>query len=103
LTLSTFVNYIDNYDNEGVINLGTRVAMPAATIDSWTTVDLNIGYGTGNRSSEWISDLRMLLSVRNALDANPPAYEDGAWGYGYDPANADPLGRVISLTVSKAW
>jgi len=103
LNLSTFVNYIDNYDNEGVINLGTRVAMPAATIDSWTTVDLNIAWDTGNRSSEWISDLRMLLSVRNALDEDPPAYEDGAWGYGYDPANADPLGRVISLTVAKAW
>ena len=46
--------------------------------------------------------LDLALSVRNLFDAEPPFY-DAPQGIGYDPANADPLGRVISLQLTKRW
>jgi iron complex outermembrane receptor protein len=42
------------------------------------------------------------LSVQNLLASDPPFY-DTPQGVGYDTANADPLGRFVSLQLNKRW
>jgi outer membrane receptor protein involved in Fe transport len=99
-SVSSFVNYTDNYDNEGGALIGT---LPPADIDSWTTLDLGISYDGSAQVSGWLSGLRVALHGSNVTDEDPPFYDDGSFGLGYDPANANPMGRVLSLTVSKTW
>ena len=46
--------------------------------------------------------LSLSLGVRNLLDEAPPFY-DAFQGVGFDAANASPMGRVVSLQLSKTW
>jgi len=43
-----------------------------------------------------------LLNVRNLFDRDPPFYNNPV-GIGYDAANADPIGRYISIQLTRAW
>lgn len=91
------VNYIDSYRDH--INRAI-----ANKIGSWTTVDLSISYDTADRfSSVWLDDARIGLNIRNLFDEDPPFVATPADGFNYDPANADPLGRFISVSVSKLF
>ncbi len=40
--------------------------------------------------------------MQNLFDSDPPFY-DSPLAIGYDPANADPLGRLISIQLTKVW
>jgi len=46
--------------------------------------------------------LVVAVNVQNLLDSDPPFY-DSPQGVGFDAANGDPLGRVVSLQVQKRW
>lgn len=71
-------------------------------VSSWTTVDLNGSYSIPPDSFSWLNGLRMGLDIQNVFDRNPPyAYDPN--GVNYDPTNANPLGRSLSLSVSKRW
>ncbi len=99
--VSVFVNYTDNYED-------IRVT-PAAPIESWTTVDLNIAYDLGDRTGTFLLDnTRLSLSVINLFDQDPPTVVNDADRPGFSPAsfdsaNANPLGRFISFSVLKSW
>ncbi|HEY1926629.1 MAG TPA: TonB-dependent receptor [Caulobacteraceae bacterium] len=69
-------------------------------IDSQTTTDLQLRFVAPNSSR--FSGLTSTLSVRNLFDVKPPFY-DSSVGVGYDPANADPIGRFVSLQLVKSW
>lgn len=71
---------------------GKRVA-------AWNTADLNLSYTPrGGR----LAGLTLGLNVANLTDEDPPFY-DSALGIGYDATNANPIGRVVSLQLTKAW
>ena len=70
-------------------------------IDSWTTVDLQVRLQPDARSGPW-RDLSLSLTVQNVFDSDPPFY-NSPLAIGYDPANADPLGRLVSLQLTKVW
>lgn len=70
-------------------------------ISSWTTADLQLRYRPSGNVPV-VRNVDFTLSVRNLFDSAPPFY-DAPQGIGYDPANADPLGRVISLQAVKRW
>ncbi|MDC7810945.1 TonB-dependent receptor [Sphingomonas koreensis] len=95
LSVSLFGNYLDSYTN-------LTNATPQ-TVEAWTTFDLQLSYRFG--TEETGSDLRVALSATNLLDRDPPkaAYFLGTFSAGFDPDNASPLGRVLSLTVTKRW
>nr|WP_246371140.1 TonB-dependent receptor [Phenylobacterium haematophilum] len=57
---------------------------------------------TPQTSVEALDGLSVALNVQNLFDSDPPFY-DGPTGIGYDPANADPLGRFVSLQLTKRW
>lgn len=84
------LNYVDDYRGaEG------------QKISSWTTGDLQLRWQPTAEQGP-MQGLVVALSVQNLLDSSPPFY-DAPQGVGYDPANADPLGRFVSLQLTKRW
>ncbi len=90
------LNYADKYSD-------SRFS-PTTDVASWTTWDLQVSFDTGNRfnSSLW-NDTVLSLTTVNLFDRDPPSYLDGFVNLGYDSANGDPFGRIISLTLTKRW
>lgn len=76
-------------------------SLTGAQVHSWTTADLQFLYRPSSNAAV-AKDFEVALSVRNIFDTDPPFY-DAPQGIGYDPANADPLGRVVSLQAVKRW
>ena len=99
LTASVFVNHTGGYED--------NQSMPATDIDSWTTVDLTLGYDTQDRfGSPILDDLQLTLSIQNLFDEDPPAILATAPFFnllGYDPANANPLNRFVAVQLRKAF
>lgn len=84
------LNYVDDY-----------AADAGRTVDSWTTIDVGWRWDL-SQSVDWADGLQARLSIQNLFDVDPPFY-DNPRGGGYDPANADPMGRVVSLQLSRRW
>lgn len=83
------VNYVDAYrDSNG------------SKVDAWLTADANLRWAPDQVFGA--TGLEMALNVRNIFDEDPPFF-DGTTGDGYDAAQADPLGRVISLQFTRRW
>lgn len=68
-------------------------------IDAWNTIDLQLGWSAGAGPFE---GLRLNLSVQNLFDEEPPFY-DSPTGYGFDPGQANLLGRVLAFQLIKRW
>lgn len=92
------VNYTDAYRDPG--------SVPVRKVNSWTTVDVNIGYRVDDGSG-WLANTQLNLGINNALDQRPPFVNqfnvDDSGTFGYDPANASLLGRQVSLQAVKRW
>lgn len=92
-----FVNYTDSYRNETVT--------PQAEVQSWTTVDLNTRYAPADG---FLAGVSLAINVQNLFD-EPPPYALLTFGttpitaIGYDPQQANALGRFVSLGVTKRW
>lgn len=90
------LNYVDGYTNS---LLGTP-----QNVSAWTTFDLQLNY-TVPEATGALGGFRLALSATNLFDRDPPyaAYAVGPLTYGFDPENANTIGRVISLQVTKKW
>ena len=88
--LTASLNYVDDYHS-----------IQGQKISSWTTGDLQLRWQP-TAGQGLASGLVVALSVQNLLDSSPPFY-DAPQGVGYDPANADPLGRFVSLQLTTRW
>ena len=102
---SVNINYIDDYSNP----LGALVG-GSAEVASWTTVDVMASYELGNELSGALSGLTIGLSVQNIFDKDPPYVASHGSDsnslfapIGFDPVNANPLGRFVMINVSKTW
>lgn len=96
ISASAFVSYVGSYEN--------NVIDPVRPVSSWTTTDLQVGYRT--ESGEGLfGGLTVSLAAQNVFDKAPPFVENfnSFFAVGYDPANADAMGRFLSLTVRKQW
>lgn len=85
------LNYMDGYEN--------NLVAPTQGIDSWTTLDLHVGYAFANASG-WLSDVSIAVDATNVLDEDPPFVDIQG---GFDPGQASALGRFISLSLSKTF
>lgn len=83
----------------GLNHVGDSYADTGRRIHPWTTFDLQ---GRWQGKILAVDGLAVTLNIQNLFDQNPPFY-DNPLAVGYDPVNADPLGRVVSLTLTKAW
>jgi iron complex outermembrane recepter protein len=91
------VNYTGAYRDPG--------SDPERKVDSWTTVDVNIGYRVDGGSG-WLANTQFNLGIINVCDQRPPfvnQFDLTSGTFGYDPANASLLGREVSLLVVKRW
>lgn len=68
-------------------------------IDAWNTIDLQLGWSA---EAGALAGLRLTLSVHNLFDEDPPFY-DSPTGYGFDPGQANLLGRVMAIQLIKRW
>ncbi len=96
------VNYVDDYSNP-------QAPVGLQQIDSWTTVDLALTYDLdGAEASTAKSGTRLSLSVQNLFNEDPPEVRTGAGSnlflpVGFDPSNANPLGTLVVLGITKTW
>lgn len=70
-------------------------------ISAWNTVDAQLGISAPDEAG-WLSGTSLSIAVTNLLDAAPPFY-DNPGGIGYDAANADALGRFVSVQLTRRW
>ncbi|MBB6249224.1 TonB-dependent receptor [Rhodanobacter sp. A1T4] len=93
-TASLFANY-----RSGVTNRidGIKSA-------SFTTFDAALRYAIGPRDDA-LSGLEFALTLENLLDRDPPLYRVTSPLYvaAYDSTNYSPIGRFVSVSVSKHW
>jgi outer membrane receptor protein involved in Fe transport len=96
-----FVNHTDSYIDNRLL---TR-----PTVDSYTTLDTRLAYDFSQRfRSGALSGVTVAFNVQNVLDEDPPPVTVITTGVGtadpgFDSVNADPLGRFISLEITKVW
>jgi outer membrane receptor for ferrienterochelin and colicin len=89
-TILTTVNYSGAYQDPSFV--------PARNIDSWTTVDLNLGYRLDGGQG-WMANTQCNLGVNNLFDQAAPfvnQYDLFSGNFGYDAANGSLLGRQVS-------
>jgi iron complex outermembrane receptor protein len=89
ITGGVAVNYMGGYHDP----LG-------ASIRSQATVDLQLRTAAPDRGP-W-RGLTAALNIRNLFDRAPPFY-DNPFGLGFDPSNGDPIGRFVSLQLTRVW
>jgi outer membrane receptor protein involved in Fe transport len=91
----TTVNYSGAYQDPSTV--------PARGVDSWTTVDLNLGYRLDGGQG-WLANTQCNFGVNNLFDRAPPfvdQFDPQSGTFAYDAANASLLGRQVSLQVVK--
>jgi iron complex outermembrane receptor protein len=83
------VNFANAYTDTNLV--------PPGRINSFTTLDLNANWqirATGTT---------LTLNILNALNADPPHTAFALLNVNYDPINADPRGRTLSLQIRQSW
>lgn len=99
LNSNLWVNYAAGYTNNSTST--------PAPIGSWTTIDWVGGYDVGATSvAHDRGSVSIRLSVQNLLNRQPPYVVSQAsivLPAGYDPANANPLKRVVGLGLALKW
>jgi iron complex outermembrane recepter protein len=91
--VGTAINHVGRYSDD--------VSVPARPVDAYTTIDLQLRYEP-QATEGWRKGLSLALNAQNLFDAKPP-FVDRSLGFGYDPANADIVGRFVSLQLRKRW
>jgi iron complex outermembrane recepter protein len=110
LNANVYYNYLGGYKNWSggtAIPLTRTNGFPTGggdTVKSFATIDLNLGYKFGQLGM--FRETQLFLDATNLADKDPPQYNvfaiggnNGVGVAGYDPVNASPLGRVITLGV----
>jgi outer membrane receptor protein involved in Fe transport len=100
LSFATFVNYTDSYRQSDPAADNTTAGLRA--IPSWTTVDATVKY-LFNADSGPFADASALVAVTNILNRSPPFVPNPLYGINFDGANANALGRFVSVQFSKRW
>lgn len=89
ISAAAFANYTDGFRD--------NLSAPQHDVDDWTTLDLHLSIDLGAQGP--IGRSQVSFSVINLFDEDPP-FVNNASGVGYDPSNADPLGRFVAIELS---
>ncbi len=97
LDLAAAVNFTSSYQD--------NVDTPQVAIASWTTFDARLAWKFDNGWHSPLGGVTLSLSVQNAFNREPPQVDaaNPLNSLGYDPTNANPLGRFVAAEVQKAW
>ncbi|MGH8293948.1 MAG: TonB-dependent receptor domain-containing protein [Steroidobacteraceae bacterium] len=93
VTVHGAFNYTNHYNN--------AAGESPYRIGSWSTVDVGVAY----RLPAWshLGDSRIQLNCTNCLNRLPPFTGTGLYVFAFDPLNASPLGRFVSVAVNVKW
>jgi iron complex outermembrane receptor protein len=96
LSAGLYLNFTNAYTNINVV--------PGTHISSWTTADAILSYESAATGGPF-KGFSAALSVTNLTDRDPPyvANPNGYSDITYDGANANALGRYLSLRLQKRW
>lgn len=86
------LNYMSGFRDGS--NAERRFVQPLATLD------LMVSYRTSKNGGSWLDGVEAALGVSNVFNADPPFLNTHL---GYDAANADPIGRVATLSLQKTF
>lgn len=96
------LNYVDDYSDP--------FQTPEVDIGSWTTLDLNLSYDFEGINSQILNGLQLSLNVTNLFDRDPPFLGVSTTpnvslneAVGFDPTNANPIGRFIQFGIRKRF
>lgn len=78
-----------------------NISAPARPIGAWTSLDIQIRFSSPEKTG-LAQGISAALTIQNLFDRDPP-FVDRSLGFGYDPANADVLGRFIAVQLKKQW
>jgi outer membrane receptor protein involved in Fe transport len=70
-------------------------------VGSWTTADASLRFAPALPGA--FSGIHFSLAVLNVFDKGPPGLITTMQGINYDSANTSPMGRFLTLRVSKEW
>jgi len=99
LSSNMFVNHTDSYTDN-------RMPTSLAEVGSFTTVDLRVAYDFSSQFKGGVlSGFTIAAGAQNLFDKDPPrtAVLAQVSDIGFDPTNANPLGRLISIELIKTW
>lgn len=91
------VNYTSSYHSAGE---PAGAAAPGCNVSDWMTVDVNLAYSTQPGSQTGHGGTRIALGIMNLFDSNPPFF-CGRSGLSFDPANSNPMGRMVQFTFTQ--
>jgi iron complex outermembrane receptor protein len=106
LSGTVYVNYVNSYDIDPALTHPAAPAGQFTDIDSYTTVDMSLGYDTGDEISvPVLRNILLTVNVSNLFDTDPPFVLNAAASNPvlFDPMNASPIGRVVTIKVAKQW
>jgi iron complex outermembrane recepter protein len=90
------VNYTNSYNNP--------FSTPVGRMASWTTMDLTLrAEGDKIFDSLFMRGFSASLSASNLLNRQPPEFLQSLYGPRFDSANANAIGRFVSLRLVKKW
>jgi outer membrane receptor protein involved in Fe transport len=98
LAASLNLNYLPSYPN--------TLVTPNEQIDSWFTADARLAYQfDAGAESAILRNFEIALAAENFTDEEPPAVTSNNpfSNFGYDPTNATPRGRFVTLSLRKSW
>jgi outer membrane receptor protein involved in Fe transport len=91
-----FVNYQGSYTNQ--------YEVPSGRIASWTTFDGTVRFDDSRLLPHgFLGNLILSVSVQNIFNRDPPRFTENLSGFLFDPANANPFGRFVSMNFEKRW
>lgn len=93
-----FVNHTNSYTDN-------RTTTPVP-ISSYTVMDARLAYDFNEHIKDGLlSGVTASVSVQNLSDRDPPhtAIVDLTRDMGFDPTNANPMGRLVAIEFVKAW
>ncbi len=93
------LSYQPAYDDLGGRLDAANVATRPASIGSWTTLDVGVGTHA-SFLSQYLKDVELRLNVVNVFNKEAPWVNTAL---GYDAANSNPYGRIISAVVRTNW
>jgi iron complex outermembrane receptor protein len=92
LSANLYYNYIDGYKNTAIT--------PNVSVDSYHTIDLALVYEFSDTAGI-LNGFTVSLSGQDILDEEPPVVLNGV--VSWDNQVVSPLGRFISLSLTKHW
>jgi iron complex outermembrane receptor protein len=94
---SLYMNYVGSYKNTAPLNnkISTHVS-------DWITFDAGVSYSFDESLWSGLKDTRLSVNAQNLLDRDPPLVLTNSYT-SYDPENANVLGRIVTIQLTKSF